>query len=484
MQTQIVSKVDNKFSTVEVQQQPQVISVVSTKGGVGKTTLSANLSAALADMRFRVLMIDADVQPSLSKYYPLHKTAENGIVEFLLGDNSDENIISCISKTIYPNLDIVLSNNITGDIQTKIQQRLDRSVLIKNKLQYPAITKNYDFVIIDTQGSVGALQDAACFAADLLLSPMVPTILSAREFVSGTLDMISRLSQGESIGLRTPPLAGVIYAQSRTKDAKEVANEIRNIFNQFIDGKKRLLKTVVPNAKAYTESASLRVPVHCHDRFQTNRTECAYDIMHSLVYEICPPIAERQLEAACFVNGLLAEESLPDNDTLPENITQQNQDDSVENTTQNGSGYLNETPIKDHDSTPKHSGSLPISDDDELWTKREHLSDYVQDILSNRPCSHNIPFGNFNFEELNFPQCFFNNATLSEKQVSDAIRLIIRVVYPCANRIKVQRMLYMLSDKNTTSPFEDFIEICDKEYELFENQKTLNDESSENLRGE
>ena len=467
MQTQIVPQVDDKFSTIGVQghqhQSPLVVSVVSTKGGGGKTTLSANLSAVLADMGFSVLMIDADVQPSLSKYYPLHKTAPNGIVEFLLGDNSNENIISCISKTIYPNLDIVLSNNITGNIQTKIQQRLDRSVLLKNKMNYPAITQNYDFVVIDTQGSVGALQDAACFAADLLVSPMVPTILSAREFVSGTLDMISRLSQGESIGLRTPPLSGVIYAQSRTKDAKEVANEIRNIFNQFIDGKKRLLKTVVPNAKAYTESASLRIPVHCHDRFQTNKTECGYGIMHALVYEICPPIAERQLEAACFEKGLLPEEVIADDissgNGLHEQNQQQNQDDSIENTAQNGLGCLN-------------------------GEEREHLSDYIQDILSSRPCSHNIPFGNFDFEDLDFPQCFFNNAPLSKKQVSDAIRLIIRVVYPCAYRIKVQKMLYLLSDKNTLSPFEDFIEICDKEYELFESQKTLNDESSENLRGE
>ena len=45
--------------------------VTSTKGGVGKTTLTANLGALLADMGLRVLLIDADVQPSLSKYFPL-----------------------------------------------------------------------------------------------------------------------------------------------------------------------------------------------------------------------------------------------------------------------------------------------------------------------------------------------------------------------------------------------------------------------------
>ena len=47
------------------------LTVLSTKGGVGKTTLTANLGALLADLGLRVLMIDADVQPSLSKFYPI-----------------------------------------------------------------------------------------------------------------------------------------------------------------------------------------------------------------------------------------------------------------------------------------------------------------------------------------------------------------------------------------------------------------------------
>ena len=362
MTTSNFSKVTQNFSQNKT---TQIIAFVSTKGGVGKTTCTANVSALLADMGFSVLMIDGDVQPSLSKFYPLHKTAPSGIVEFLLGENTDDNVSSCISKTIYPNLDIVLSNNISGDIQLKIQQRLDRSVLLKQKLLLPAITKNYDFIIIDTQGAVGALQEAACFAADLLISPVRPEMLSAREFLTGTVDeMMKRLSQGSAIGLQTPPLAAVIYAQDRTRDARDIADEIRACFNQFIDGKKRLLKTVVPSTKAYKEAQTERVPVHCFDNKQKNKSiDCAYDIMHSLVYEICPPIAERQLEAACFVNGLLAEET---DNGLPENITQQNQDDSVKNTTQNGSGCLNNEENDNPSDLPLERKPETECSDDEL----------------------------------------------------------------------------------------------------------------------
>ena len=77
MQTQILPQIDNNFGRNHYIKSTQIIAVVSTKGGVGKTTLTANLSALSADLGFRVLMMDADVQPSLSKYFPLHKTAPN-----------------------------------------------------------------------------------------------------------------------------------------------------------------------------------------------------------------------------------------------------------------------------------------------------------------------------------------------------------------------------------------------------------------------
>jgi len=55
------------------------VTVVSTKGGVGKTTLTANLGALLADLGQKVLLIDGDVQPSLSSYYPITVRAPVGL---------------------------------------------------------------------------------------------------------------------------------------------------------------------------------------------------------------------------------------------------------------------------------------------------------------------------------------------------------------------------------------------------------------------
>ena len=73
-----------------------VITIVATKGGVGKTTLDANLGALLADMGVRVLLIDADVQPSLTRYYPIRDRMEFGLTEII-----KRGVIApdCISKT-------------------------------------------------------------------------------------------------------------------------------------------------------------------------------------------------------------------------------------------------------------------------------------------------------------------------------------------------------------------------------------------------
>ena len=60
------------------------ITIVSTKGGVGKTTLTANLGGILADSGYRVLLIDADPQPTLSSYYSFEQRASHGLKDFLI----------------------------------------------------------------------------------------------------------------------------------------------------------------------------------------------------------------------------------------------------------------------------------------------------------------------------------------------------------------------------------------------------------------
>ena len=261
--------------------------VTSTKGGVGKTTLTANLGALLADMGLRVLLIDADVQPSLSKYFPLAvaKPAA-GLTEVIVRGAVSA---SCITATLYQNLDIVISDDPEGNLPHWLLNRIDRGFRLRFALQSPAVVEAYDCVLIDTQGAIGPLQDAAVLAADILVSPITPEILSAREFRDGTMELLDRLEPGGALGASLGPMKAVIYRQDRSADARIIASGIREDFIK-LKGRVAVLETVVPHAKAYKEAATLRVPVHRHERKRDGPTPSAYTVMHQLAWELIPSL--------------------------------------------------------------------------------------------------------------------------------------------------------------------------------------------------
>jgi chromosome partitioning related protein ParA len=261
--------------------------VLSTKGGVGKTTLTANLGALLADMGLRVLMIDADVQPSLSKFYPLRDPRPAaGLTETIV---RGELTAACISSTTYPNLDIVVSDDPEGSLPHWLLNRIDRGFRLRAALNTPAVAELYDCVLIDTQGAVGPLQDAAALAADILVSPITPEILSAREFKDGTMELLERLEPSTTLGATLGPMKALIYRQDRTNDARMIAAGIREDFIR-LKGRVTVLETVVPHAKAYKEAATLRTPVHRHEREREGAMPSAYTVMHSLAWELIPSL--------------------------------------------------------------------------------------------------------------------------------------------------------------------------------------------------
>ena len=261
--------------------------VTSTKGGVGKTTLTANLGALLADMGLRVLLIDADVQPSLSKYFPLAMPKPlAGLTEVIV---RGEVTSQCITPTLYRNLDIVVSDDPEGNLPHWLLNRIDRGFRLRFALQSPAVVGAYDCVLIDTQGAIGPLQDAAVLAADILVSPITPEILSAREFKDGTMELLDRLEPGSALGATLGPMKAVIYRQDRTADARTIASGIRDDFIK-LKGRVSVLETVVPHAKAYKEAATLRIPVHRHERKREGVTPSASTVMHQLAWELIPSL--------------------------------------------------------------------------------------------------------------------------------------------------------------------------------------------------
>lgn len=266
---------------------PVVISFVSTKGGVGKTTVAANLGGLLAAFGMKVLEIDADVQPSLSKFFPVHYRSPRGLSAVVTSGGNPS--VDCISRTIFSNLDLIYSDTPDAELQSWLNRREDRLMIMRRAMRSPLL-ETYDAVLIDTQGAVGELQKSAAMAADFMVSPVVPDVLSAGEFATGTLAMLDELNRLADFGesFRSGELLALINAHERTVNARALAAVLRQ---RFADHRKvRVLDTVVPSAAAYAAAATARVPVHDFDR-RRRFGNSAWNVMHRLAWELFPSLA-------------------------------------------------------------------------------------------------------------------------------------------------------------------------------------------------
>lgn len=261
----------------------RMISIVSSKGGVGKTTLTANLGGFLAHAGYRVLMVDADIQPTLSSYYPFDFRAARGLYDVVTAGT----VAEAISHTSRPNLDIVISDDPDGSLENWILYTPDGRIRLRRALT----AVDYDFVLIDTQGAIGPLQDLGVLAGDVLLSPIPPEILSAREFARGTLAMLERLRPMHYLGAPVGHLYGLCYRMDRTVDARMVAETLRKSTFAETRGGISILDTVVPATVAYREAASAQVPVHVWEpRRRGGTAPAALETMVGLVRELLPHV--------------------------------------------------------------------------------------------------------------------------------------------------------------------------------------------------
>src|SRR5689334_13243757 len=110
----------------------RVVSIISTKGGVGKTTTVANIGGIAADVGLRVVLLDWDVQPTLSSYFALTARAAGGIYELLACN--EQRIERLVSHTAIPNLDLVLSNDDRGQLSTLLLHAPDGRLRLRNLL--------------------------------------------------------------------------------------------------------------------------------------------------------------------------------------------------------------------------------------------------------------------------------------------------------------------------------------------------------------
>lgn len=237
----------------------QVVSIISTKGGVGKTTTAANLGGLAADAGLRVLLLDLDVQPTLSSYYELAHRAPGGIYELLAFNERDLDLDQLVSRTIIAGLDLVLSNDHRGELNTLLLHAPDGRLRLRHLL--PILNPLYDLVLIDTQGARSVLLEMAVLASDLALSPVTPEILAARELRRGTMQLLEDIAPYRHLGIEPPPLYLLINrVHPVSANARLIQQALRDLFQGHTDI--RILATDVPAIEAYPRAATRGLPVH------------------------------------------------------------------------------------------------------------------------------------------------------------------------------------------------------------------------------
>lgn len=152
-----------------------VIAAYNIKGGVGKTSTAVNLAHLAAEKGYKTLLWDLDPQGASSFYFRIKPKIKGGSKELIAGERELEGLIK---GTDFDNLDMLPADfsfrnlDLVLDARKKPTERLQ-------KLLKP-LKKEYDYIFLDCPPNISLLSEAVFEAADVLLSPIIPTTLSLR----------------------------------------------------------------------------------------------------------------------------------------------------------------------------------------------------------------------------------------------------------------------------------------------------------------
>jgi len=227
----------------------KIISVCNQKGGTGKTTTAVNLSYALSQAGFRVLLVDTDPQGNATSGVGVNKNVlEKSVYDILLNKSSAE---EALIKGVFKNLDIVPCNiDLTG-AEIELVGALSRETRLKKALK--TISDHYDFIFFDSPPSLGLLTLNALVASNAIIVP-IQCEFYALEGVSQLLNTLNLIKEGLN-----PELAieGVLLtmADYRTNLTNEVINEIKSFF------KEKVYNSVIPRNIKLSEAPSFGKPI-------------------------------------------------------------------------------------------------------------------------------------------------------------------------------------------------------------------------------
>ena len=228
----------------------RIVALANQKGGVGKTTSTINLGAALAEYGRRVLLVDFDPQGALSVGLGVNPHNMDLSIYNLLMD-SDVTIDDILIKTDQAGLHLLPANIDLSAAEIQLVNEVAREMALARVLR--PVLREYDYILIDCQPSLGLLAINALTVAHGVLIPLECEFFSLRG-VALLLDTIDKVRERLNFDLELEGILATMY-DSRTTHCRQVLQRVVEAFGD------KVYQTVITKTVKFPESTVAGAPI-------------------------------------------------------------------------------------------------------------------------------------------------------------------------------------------------------------------------------